>query len=235
MGDTIKIGNLDISSFKVGNTDCSIYLGDVKLYPQTNLPYDAEIEYLESTGTQWIDTLEYGDLNTEAELCVSFNVISNTYGCCVFGARKSATEKNYSAILGRADTNLNIDIYNYQVSRCTQSITKNIIYTIHIDKNVRSLSANGEIIKSNTSVVNTPFTTERTIKIGYTDPLSNWYDLTENLKGKVYSCYIKKNGILVRDLIPVRVGTTGYMYDKISGQLFGNSGTGNFILGADKN
>ena len=38
---------------------------------------------------------------------------------------------------------------------------------------------------------------------------------------------------LVRDYIPVRVGQVGYMYDKVSGQLFGNSGTGNFILGND--
>ena len=38
MADTIKIGNLDISSFKVGNNDCSIYLGDTKLYPQSPTP-----------------------------------------------------------------------------------------------------------------------------------------------------------------------------------------------------
>lgn len=31
----IKLGNLDISSFKVGGADCSIYLGDTKLYPQS--------------------------------------------------------------------------------------------------------------------------------------------------------------------------------------------------------
>ena len=30
----IKLGNLDISSFKVGGADCSIYLGDTKLYPE---------------------------------------------------------------------------------------------------------------------------------------------------------------------------------------------------------
>ena len=40
MADTIKIGNLDISSFKVGSSDCKIYLGDTLLYsggtqPQT--------------------------------------------------------------------------------------------------------------------------------------------------------------------------------------------------------
>lgn len=31
----VKIGNLDISSFKVGGADCSIYLGDTLLYPQS--------------------------------------------------------------------------------------------------------------------------------------------------------------------------------------------------------
>ena len=40
MADSIKIGNLDISAFKVGSSDCKIYLGDTLLYsggtqPQT--------------------------------------------------------------------------------------------------------------------------------------------------------------------------------------------------------
>jgi hypothetical protein len=42
------------------------------------------------------------------------------------------------------------------------------------------------------------------------------------------------NGVKVADFIPVRIGQTGYMYDKVSGQLFGNAGTGAFILGPDK-
>lgn len=33
----MKIGNLDISSFKVGSSDCKIYLGDTLLYP-TDVP-----------------------------------------------------------------------------------------------------------------------------------------------------------------------------------------------------
>ena len=37
----------------------------------------------------------------------------------------------------------------------------------------------------------------------------------------------------IYDMIPVRVGQKGYMYDKISGELFGNAGTGDFILGPD--
>lgn len=34
----IKLGNLDISSFKVGSSDCKIYLGDTLLYPQSTPP-----------------------------------------------------------------------------------------------------------------------------------------------------------------------------------------------------
>ena len=37
-----------------------------------------------------------------------------------------------------------------------------------------------------------------------------------------------------RNLIPVRKGTVGYLYDKVSGQLFGNANsTGAFTLGPD--
>lgn len=35
MANSIKIGNLDISSFKVGSSDCKVYLGDTLLYPQS--------------------------------------------------------------------------------------------------------------------------------------------------------------------------------------------------------
>ena len=35
MADTIKIGSLDISAFKVGSDDCKVYLGNTLLYPQS--------------------------------------------------------------------------------------------------------------------------------------------------------------------------------------------------------
>lgn len=38
MADTIKIGNLDINAFKVGSSDCKIYLGDTLLYPKSTPP-----------------------------------------------------------------------------------------------------------------------------------------------------------------------------------------------------
>ena len=50
----------------------------------------------------------------------------------------------------------------------------------------------------------------------------------------LYSFSIEANSKAILDLIPVRVGDVGYMYDRVSGQLFGNQGTGDFIIGPDK-
>jgi hypothetical protein len=43
-----------------------------------------------------------------------------------------------------------------------------------------------------------------------------------------------RSGALLRDMIPVRKDGVGYMFDRVSGQLFGNSGSGAFVLGPDK-
>lgn len=50
---------------------------------------------------------------------------------------------------------------------------------------------------------------------------------------KLYSFRIDKAGVTELDLIPVRVGAEGFMYDRVSGRLFGNAGTGRFIVGPD--
>lgn len=44
MADTIKIGSLDISAFKVGSSDCKIYLGDTLLYDGGTTPANLELE-----------------------------------------------------------------------------------------------------------------------------------------------------------------------------------------------
>lgn len=67
----IKIGNIDISAFKVGSSDCSIYLGDTLLYsggtqPQTlqwvtfsngdTIPSDLDIYGISGVTSDMMDT-----------------------------------------------------------------------------------------------------------------------------------------------------------------------------------
>jgi hypothetical protein len=49
----------------------------------------------------------------------------------------------------------------------------------------------------------------------------------------VYSFKVYNSNTLIRDFIPVRIGNTGYMFDKITGKMYGNAGTGSFTLGPD--
>ena len=51
----------------------------------------------------------------------------------------------------------------------------------------------------------------------------------------LYSFQWRRNGDLLFDLIPVRKNGVGYLYDKVSGELFGNAaGSGSFSYGDDK-
>ena len=52
---------------------------------------------------------------------------------------------------------------------------------------------------------------------------------------RLYSCEVTDSGgNKIRDFIPVRKNGIGYLYDKVSGELFGNaSGSGAFTYGSD--
>ena len=54
-----------------------------------------------------------------------------------------------------------------------------------------------------------------------------------NAVGTYYAFTISSGGVVTHDLIPVRLGNTGYMYDRITNKRFGNAGTGDFVLGPD--
>lgn len=49
---------------------------------------------------------------------------------------------------------------------------------------------------------------------------------------RVWSCKHKRNGVLIRDFIPVLdLADVPCLYDKVSGELFYNKGTGEFLAG----
>lgn len=63
--------------------------------------------------------------------------------------------------------------------------------------------------------------------------LKLFYGYNTNTVGRLYSYKHIKNGVVMVDLVPVRVGSVGYLYDKKNGVIYGNSGTGNFVVGPD--
>jgi hypothetical protein len=180
------------------------------------LPYDAEVEYLESTGTQWIDT---GLLCSGAdEVSISCFIPSDdergntvywgaggnsrvwaTSGFCRFG-NENMVDISQKRLLNNWNT-IRLNQSTGIVNGASLSMS---IGTFQGESNLTSLIFRGN------------------------DMLSN---IPPSMK--VSSFFWKRNGVLILDLIPVRKGNVGYMYDRVSGELFRNAGTGNFIIGDD--
>lgn len=185
-----------------------------------NLPYDVEIEYIGSKGGE---TSEY----------INVGIIPSTQTRCKI---KCANTKGYtSQIIGSSGG-------EYQYYQCA------------FYGNGLSLSPGASYDKIELGLVlNTPYEIDFNCnsshdvlldgtKIGITtaQPNGNLWIFRRGQSGipsyvNLYSMQIYQDFTnLIFDLIPVRKDGVGYMYDRVSGQLFGNSGTRNFILGPDK-
>ena len=198
-------------------------------------PYDSQIEYLQSTGTQWIDTGFKHDQNTR--FVAKFEVLNVTYNQSrwidpfgSWGDVKAASGTNYGKMKGIESNPSNGRWQSYygimgKSKALSTSITRYGIHTIDFNKNVHTMDGYSVTHDAQT------FTSKyNDVIFGVTN-----YNGIGNCGGCYRFFYFKiyDNGILIRDFIPIRIRNIGYMYDKVSGQLFGNSGTGIFTLGPD--
>lgn len=178
-----------------------------------SLPYDSKIEYLELDGNQYLSTGYIGKPTMTFAIDFSY---SDTSGFCVAGrgAAFRTEAKGYTGVthyyFGAYKTRNNAP-GRKTVTLSPEGVTIGTTFYAY-DKGTIDLS----------------MTTIDPILVG-------WNDTTQQakFKGNVYGVTIYDNDILVCNLIPVRVGQVGYMYDTISGGLFGNLGTGDFTLGPD--
>lgn len=185
--------------------------------------YDKRIEYLESTGTQYIDTAIYGSNNSKVE--VDLQLLELGESKAVFGCY---TSKNNSLYMYQAGGNSYGKWqfgFGWNANIGTTDTNRHLVVCENFD-----LTIDGSLIFSH---VPRTFTTLHTMLL---------FNMHNNSGGiysatgiRIFSCKLYNGNTLVRDFIPVRRGNVGYMYDKVSGKLFGNSGTGQFILGNDIN
>lgn len=192
------------------------------------VPYDAEIEYLECAGTSsafpYINTGIVGDSNTEYEAMIRKNTQATNE--CAIGSWNSGDTRCWIAYY------VGDKFYLGMGANVTSAGTPqpNVWYkqTLKIKSSNFNLYIDDELIAT---VPQTTFTSNQPLYIGAMNSsgMASYY-----FRGRFGAMKIYQNGNLVRDFIPVRVGTTGYLYDRVSKKLFGNLGTGDFVLGPDK-
>lgn len=179
-------------------------------------------EYIQSSGTQYIDTLFKPNQNTRV-VC-DFELLESGKAYGVFGARIGYGNTSYDlfAFGMNAETSFQDD-YGTSNNAHTNSQT-NILY--HADKN-----------KNVTSLGNVSYTfSMSTFQLNYTMYLFgvNTSGSPNNQLGslRIYSCKIYDNGTLIRDFVPCinPSGTVG-LYDVAGKAFYANAGTGTFTAG----
>lgn len=186
-------------------------------------PYDAEVEWLSSDGNAYIDTRIVPKDTPRVVINLSS---SNAYiDFDVFGFTSNTVPSfigNYS--LGNDKQSFGYYRY-YSAASIGQDLISSVTYNDWADWDL------GYIIKCNNVTLKT-LTRQSFASNTQTLYLFRGRNIA-NVNVKVGKVKIFDGNKLKRDFIPVRVGQVGYMYDKVSGQLFGNVNTGNFILGND--
>ena len=176
------------------------------------------LDYIESSGTQYINTGFKPNQNTRVMMDVE---VLGTTQCAPFGARASQGGNiTYTLFLLTATTGRT----DYGASR--QEMTFSSIlgrYTIDANKNV--VNVNGVSITHTAST----FSVDHNIfllAVNTAGTASNF------AKMKLYSAKIYDNGMLVRDFIPCKnaSGTLG-LWDNVNSVFYANAGTGTFSTG----
>ena len=182
-------------------------------------PYYCEVEYLESTGTQWLDT-EKTFNSTSDEIELYFQLTETEKYKWVFGEHDTDARLG----LGSGDgTNLrNVAYYNN-----TYKVNDTEMYNSQHYYRVDSTG----VYLNGTKIANySNFSSTSTLYLFNLNLSSSNY----MAKGKIWTFRQKRNGVLIRDLIPVLDWNyTPCMYDKVSRKLFYNRGTGTFSYGRE--
>lgn len=190
-----------------------------------------QLEYIETTGTQYIDTGIYGELESELKFVgqVTKYYAGGNYGhlwgdlsdntrALTFSTTKSTTASTTSRFGNKATSITTSPV---------RMIPLNETVTI-IENKEKATSSNGiEIIFNATD----EFTTNKTLTLFGANGSSGMTTARHNYRCQYFSH--KKNGVLVQELIPAKRNSDDEigMYDTVNNRFLTNDGTDTFVAG----
>ena len=201
-------------------TDGNGNYSDVVSNAYTILPYDAEVEYIESSGTQYIDLGITPTDKVRYVIDIQYSDTSNCFNGAFYNGSRF--------YIGIYSSKFYLGVFN-QYSNAVSANTQR--HTIEID----ALNKIGKIDGTSYSI---PWTTAITFT-GYSLYImarqGNSLAADSFCKERIYGVQIYDDNTLVFDGIPVRKDGKGCLYDRVTGTLFENAGTGTITYGNDIN
>ncbi len=186
------------------------------------------LEYLESTGTQWIDTGITPTNNTGVTIDFQYTNTSGTEQLlCGAVGNNFVIDRVASQFAYAYRTGYGLDeLFNVTTTELTTR------YTATLNWKNDGIFHMGNIT-SKLNSINFTSTCHFYIFAGGYDRSSNGVNMP--MYGRVYSTKLSNNGSIIADFIPARRNSDGElgMYDTVSGTFFTNAGTGTFIAGPE--
>ena len=196
-------------------------------------PEYQEVEYIESTGTQYIDTNISPTNNTRTEIKFFNNATGSWY---IFGSRSQTTNVMLYAQTGSQTGSTIYPRVNGEgtavgwARTATGAIYEVVLETKEnvYDYSIKDLTNNRNYSVNNVSF--TQFTTSMNIYLGAVNTNNIQAGTTRFYKFKIF-----QNDILARDMIPCYRKSDSIigMYDLVTKTFFTNSGAGTFGKGSD--
>lgn len=208
-----------------------------------NLPYDAEITYLKGGSKAWIDTGISGN-SDNIEITVDFTAASGfnssskqaAFGNFTLEYYKNQAGWSLYQRYGTGEWTTTAPTELQSVNLPAFTLNKRYIAVVGPYQKTKLRLYDSDSWITNTTggqKYGTNSTSNILLFVRGPIGISNGV-VTNPCALQIHAVTIKKGGSIVRDFIPVRVGTVGYMYDTVSKTLFGNAGAGSFTLGEDK-
>lgn len=191
-----------------------------------------ELDYIESTGTQYIDTNYIINANTKIEDWITGNIDNaslngsdgpNNSSISKFRFKYGFNLGNWA--IGYADKWLSI----YKTSK---PIDTNTFYKFTIGKGIQKIEPDIFSYEYNYGLDAYP---TRTMLLFALRENTNKIMYATNLKRK--ECKIYENNVLIRDFIPCyrKIDNVVGLYDLMNNQFYTNAGTGVFLMGTEVN
>lgn len=184
-----------------------------------------EVEYIQSSGTQYIDT-GYKPTSNNLRVVCDFEYTADHSASSVFGSESSG---HYSIVPWGAP-----DFYvGSSTQLLTQTTALNIKYALDVHANAGTLtvSLNG---KTNSASYSGSILT--TVNMGIFCNIIAGV-ASQFCSMKLYAMYIYDNSNLVRDFVPCyrKSDNVAGLYDLVNNVFYTNAGSGVFAVGADSN
>ncbi len=190
-----------------------------------------EVEYIQSSGTQYIDTGVVATSGFEIDIKINIDTVTGSWAPILSAHELSAPYKrNFMAYT--SSKKMEIDAGD-KITQTSVTLTgDDVIKASNVENNFY-LNINGTNY--------TPTVTTAASNLAYSGRTmhllhSNGYDFGYT-SGKVYYCKITVDGTLVRNFVPCYRKSDNIvgLYDLVNGVFYTNAGTGNFAKGKNSN